>query len=194
LEKLGLIKATYPKNKKYEVIVILEGTPWDTLERFSFLKELLIFQRLNMTKIIYIKGRRSLYLSEKQWLEEKRYGKLSHQHEAAQLIWQKSIAPSLNNHSLEIMTIDPPKGRRANTKDTVKEFFKAYCPHTVLFITNGPYGPFQGEIVKAVVVSEKIKVNHETIQSATRESISTTSILDTIARRIYAMLQHNSAF
>jgi hypothetical protein len=186
-KNLGLINSTYPLSSHFETVVIFGGTPWDTKERFTFLKNLIQTGRIKFSKVIYINGHRALKDIEKEWLLEQGYDDQAYQHEAAEVIWNELFTSPMKQTTLEIMTIPAPEGRRANTEDTVKEYFKSDNSSSTLFITNGPYGPFQGEIVKGVVGLLKVSKAYEVIQSETRDTMSLSSLLDTIARRVYAI-------
>ncbi|WP_010300368.1 hypothetical protein [Candidatus Odyssella thessalonicensis] len=87
------------------------------------------------------------------------------------------------------MTISALPTRRANTLDTVQAYFKTYDFESTLFITNGPYGPFQEEIVKRVSSFRTCEV----IQSPIRDTAAMSSLLDTIARRGYVMLENKAS-
>lgn len=187
--EIGLIQGTYPAKQDYSAIVIFGGTPWDTKERFSYLKKLIQAHKITPSRFIYINGHRSLKEIEKHWLLEHHYQEKNYQHEAAAEIWKKSFSHKLTSKDLEIMTIPALPTRRANTLDTVQAYFKTYDFESTLFITNGPYGPFQEEIVKGVKPSRISEV----IQSPTRDTAAMTSLLDTIARRVYVMLENKTS-
>jgi hypothetical protein len=187
---LGLINEVLPQNSIYKSIVIFGGTPWDTQERFGFLQDLIERKLLNIeqSRIVYINGLRKLMQSEVDFLKSNNFAKVEFQHEAAILLWNKTLLPTLKKE-LELLTIEPPKpGQRANTEDTVSSFFAKFKGDKHLFITNGPYGPYQFETVKSVAQKVKTSDPFEVISSQTNPKISTISFLDTIARRLFTYI------
>ena len=133
---------------------------------------------------MYINGKRELKLSELTWLIDSGFEGITYQHEAAKALWNRS-----NKGPLAILTVEPPLGRRANTNDTLHAFLtyaKENDIYSVLFITNGPYGPYQFDTASVVIGSG---LPFKGSSSAPNDDISTVSLTDTLARRFYTILQ-----
>ncbi len=187
---LGLIDKVLPQSSNYRNIVIFGGTPWNTQERFDFLQDLIRRKLLHIeqSRVIYINGLRKLLQSEVDFFEKNNAMNVEFQHEVAALLWNKTLLPTIKKE-LEILTIEPPKpDQRANTEDTVSAFFRKYRGGKHLFISNGPYGPYQFETVKNVSQEIKNSDAFEVINSQANPKISTISLLDTIARRLFTFL------
>lgn len=183
---LGLIDETHPKEKKFDFIIVFGGTPWDSFERFSKVSSLLE-NEVEAGLIIYLNGERELQQLEKDWLKDKECGEIQYQHEGALAIWEKYF--SYLGRLIVPFTIKPPEGRRANTADTLKEFFKKYEKGTGLFVTNGPYGPYQYETARLIANNCSTSFYFEVVSSECSHEISTSSHLDTIARRVFSIIE-----
>lgn len=138
--------------------------------------------------VTYINGRRKIASSEVA--EAKAMGvDCEYQHQCAELIWKAYYAGL--PVKLEVMTIDPPEGRRANTDDTLMAFY-ARIPEDqaakVLGYSNQPYGPYQGDTANAV--KERMKrfdLEVEVVAKASDKPVATITYLDSIARRVYTV-------
>lgn len=184
-EALGLVHETLPTAQKFDQLVVFGGTPWDTRERFSYVKELRN-RGIATDAILYLNGDRKLQESERKWLIDQGYGEIEKQHEAAKAIWVKDFADQ-EDISLDLLTIAPPEGRRANTEDTLTAFFSSHQRGTVLFVTNGPYGPYQDATTRVVAAKQLTTPMFEVVSSMCAPRISTASLLDTIARLVYTI-------
>lgn len=176
---LGLIDAIMPNGKDFGLVVIFGGSPWDTLERFEWARSLGTSDR----RFIYINGERELQTCEIEWLASKGLTGITYQHEAAKALWN-SLNANQEVQPLSFITVPKPEGRRANTEDTLEQFL-SYARHEtgkILFITNGPYGPYQLTTAAKVIGNRLI---FEGSCSATPDTMSTVSLLDTIARWFY---------
>ncbi len=183
---LGLIDAIRPGKQEFDVIVIFGGTPWDTAERFFWTNHL-IADGIKTKGFMYINGKRILKSSELEWLKCRGFEGVTYQHESAQTLWDSS---DLKKFPITILTVDPPAERRANTEDTLKAFLTYAKDHGIrnaLFITNGPYGPYQFETALHIIKGE---LQFEGSSSTTKSDISTISLTDTIARRFYTIVQN----
>jgi len=197
-EKLGLIERVWPSQKHYDYVIVFGGSPWDTQARFKYLQKLVGAQKISLEKstVFYINGKRTLHPSERRYLLKNGYPDCQYQNEAVERIWDQAWKPKLKK-DLVFLTIIPPKHPiRANTADTVRAFLKDIyfkenktTDKTILFITNGPYGPYQHETVRAVAAEFSAPIAFETVSSHTRKMMSTASFLDTIARRVYTYLE-----
>jgi hypothetical protein len=213
---LGLIEAIKPIGLLFDSIIVFGGTPWDTRERMNLVKDLWDKEGVRANKIVYVNGRRSLRVEEKKvedvfnvsqkdfknridWIAPKEIPEF--QHESAAIVWDQLVEPSDLKDRFEVLTIepitDPVTGeiRRANTEDTVSAFFNKYPDSkTSLFVSNNPYGPYQGEIVKTVLRQmknkQKMKVARkvETVASGMLRDCTTVVFTDTLARRFYTQV------
>lgn len=190
-KSLRLIDEIMPNQQEFDVIVIFGGSPWDTEERFRWVNVLVAERGIKTKAFIYINGKRQLKSSELDWLKAKKLENITYQHEAAKALWGSF---DLKKNPLTILTVAPPPGRRANTNDTLHAFLK-YAKendiHTVLFITNGPYGPYQFDTASMVI---KGNLQFEGSSSPSNDNISTVSLTDTLARRFYTIVQNHSEF
>lgn len=186
--ELGLIDDVEPSRKNYDIIVVFGGTPENTQRRYE--KTIAVLKQIKRPKrIVYINGNRKLHPSEIRWLRNNGLREVTHQHLAAELIWKKRFRDK-TDVAFEVMTISPPcPGARANTADTLGAYFKKFPGATTLFITDGPYGPYQGETV--IHIAKKLGEARylETVSSAAPADISTRALMDTVARRVYTHLQ-----
>lgn len=184
---LGLIDEIIPKQREFDVIVIFGGSPWDTEERFRWVNALVTEKGIKTRAFIYINGERLLKPSERAWLKGKKLENITYQHESAKALWD---CFDLKKNSLTILTVAPPPGRRANTNDTLLAFLKYAKENSirkVLFITNGPYGPYQFDTASMVM---KGALQFEGSSSPSNNNISTVSLTDTLARRFYTIVQN----
>ncbi len=190
-KSLRLIDEIMPEQREFDVIIIFGGTPWDTEERFRWANTLVTERGIKTKAFIYINGKRLLKSSELDWLKGKKFENITYQHEAAKALWDCSDL--LKKDPLTIITVAPLPGRRANTNDTLLAFLK-YAQengiYKVLFITNGPYGPYQFETASMVI---KGALQFEGSSSPSNDNVSTVSLTDTLARRFYTIVQNYSA-
>jgi len=188
---LGMVKDINPSRKKYDHVFVFGGTPNHTKDRFEFLAQNVKSKQIDVpvsATVTYINGRRKIASSEVE--EAKAMGvDCEYQHQCAELIW-KAYYSGLPV-KLEVMTIDPPEGRRANTDDTLMAFY-ARIPvdqaAKVLGYSNQPYGPYQGDTANAV--KERMKrfdLEVEVVAKASDKPVATLTYLDSIARRVYTV-------
>lgn len=186
---LAMVKDISPSLKKYDNVFVFGGTPNHTKERFEFLSQNITSKKIEVpanATVTYINGRRKLADSE---VEEAKIMGLNceYQHQCAELIWQAYYAGL--PVKLEVMTIDPPEGRRANTDDTLMAFYAripADQEAKILGYSNQPYGPYQGDTANAV--KERMKrydLKIEVVAKASDKPVATITNLDSIARRVY---------
>ncbi len=188
---LGLLSEKPPAAKTYNQIVVFGGTPWDTKERFTYLQEILV-SGITTQSILYINGERLLHESEQAWMMDQGYGKVLKQHEAAEVIWKKDFSDKVCTQ-FSVRTITPPKaGVRANTEDTVVDYMQNSHAKSVLFITNGPYGPYQNATVQTVFAKHKATIQADIASSRCRDTISTATLLDTLARWFYTTIHYQT--
>lgn len=186
---LGMVKSINPSRNKYDHVFVFGGTPNHTKERFEFLAQNITSKKIDVpvnATVTYINGRRKIASSEVE--EAKAMGvDCEYQHQCAELIWKVYYAGL--PVKLEVMTIDPPEGRRANTDDTLMAFYgriPADQAANVLGYSNQPYGPYQGDTANAV--KERMKrfdLKVEVVAGASDKDVATITYLDSIARRVY---------
>lgn len=190
-DDLGMIRSINPSRTKYDHIFVFGGTPSHTNERFKALQQHINSKKININanlKVTYINGRRKIASSEVE--EAKNLGvTCEYQHQCAELIW----AAHYNGLpiKMEIMTIDPPNGRRVNTEDTLKAYY-ARIPSgkdlKILGYSNQPYVPYQADTAMAVAVKENRKnLEIEVVGDSSPTPVATITYLDSIARRVFTI-------
>jgi hypothetical protein len=189
---LGMVKDIKPSKKQYDNVFVFGGTPSHTKERFEFLAQNIKSKRIDVpanATVTYINGHRKIASSEVA--EAKAMGvDCEYQHQCAELIWKAYYAGL--PVKLEVMTIQPPEGRRANTDDTLMAFY-ARIPAdkhaNVLGYSNQPYGPYQGDTADAVKQRMKrYDLQVEVVAKASDDPVPTITYLDSIARRVYTAM------
>lgn len=186
---IGMVKDIYPAHRKYDYIFVFGGTPEHTKERFEFLAQNIANKKIYIpdnATVTYINSLRKIDKSE--IAEAKAMGvDCEYQHQCAQLIWDAYYAGL--PVKLELLTIEPPSDRRANTEDTLMAFYGRIPAHEkarLLGYSNQPYGPYQGDTAKAM--RQKMQRFDLEIDVAAKESsnkVATITYLDSIARRVY---------
>jgi len=182
IHKLGLINEKLPKHINYDCVVIFGGTPWDTLERFMFIKK----TNVSSNNYVYINGLRKLNNMEIDYIKQNYNETIIYQHEFADFLWNK-----LFNDDLNILTIEPYSSKRINTFDTIKVFFDGwnnYCSY--LFVSNNPYGLYQKETLMKYVNKNVRNKIIDICYSSINRNIPTLVYLDTIARRFYTKISN----
>lgn len=186
---IGMVKDIYPAHRNYDYVFVFGGTPSHTKERFEFLAQNIATKKIYVpdnATVTYINGLRKIDKAE--IAEAKAMGiDCEYQHQCAELIWNTyySGLPV----KLELLTIDPPQGRRANTEDTLMAFYGRIPAHEkarLLGYSNQPYGPYQGDTANEV--KQKMQRFDLEIDVAAKEStnkVATITYLDSIARRVY---------
>lgn len=212
-DNLGLINAVTPSKSQYQAIVIFGGGPWNSRERMNYVQKLWE-DGVRAEHIVYIGGHRKL--SEKETLahvlnEVKPYipnrsGWVApqkvelYENQAAKVVWDQIIVDDTLRSKLKILTTHPKHDavtgnfiRRANTEDTIIDFFKKYPKiKDVLFVSSAPYGPYQNETV--IKVLKEMKLHHvtaETVSDDLHMDATTLAFLDTLARRLYTIYQYS---
>ncbi len=201
---LGLVDAVLPSRKQFDVIAIFGGTPVDTRERMYHVVKLWQ-EGVRADHIIYINGRRKLHPleltqhgldtenkdtpSQPDWVTPKDIPLF--QHEMAAVIWEQLVPKNSELFAkFQILTIDPPVGKsRATTEDTISALIDRNTSMTsCLFVSNAPYGPYQGETVNNVLDEKGAKdLVTETTSSKLTRDLTTAPFLDTLARRAYTL-------
>ncbi len=186
-KNLGMVDDIEPSRKEYDLLFVFGGSLLHTYRRFSYLDWLVRQNKIIIpqTPIYYINGRRSLALVEQE--EASSLGvRCLVQDECARLIWEKYFQVL---GSLHVMTIDPPSGRRANTEDTLRAFYKTKNLNffarkslssnlekiKILGFSNQPYVPYQSDLSQTLAFTEKVKVIVEVVGPAAREEMIPTS-------------------
>lgn len=190
---LGLIDETHAMEQEFDIGTVFGGTPWDTYERYSKLCKEINDKNRQIDSIVYMNGDRNLDPSEIDWMAANGYGFVTKQHEAAKIIWDKTFKTKVGPEiTFSLNTAPHPGDRRANSEDTLIYFFSGITKDEgepkikkILFVTNGPYGPYQYATAKSVAQKYFPSISFEVVSSQCRTSMSTISLLDTIARRFY---------
>ena len=113
-------------------------------------------------------------------------GYIDKQHEAAQEIWDRDFKDSAGMQTLfSLYTVPRQTETRANTEDTIMAFFATHLEGTVLFVTTASYGPYQDATTRAVARKFPLTMSLEIVSSECADTMSTLSLLDTIARWLY---------
>lgn len=188
---LGMVKDISPSSNKYDHVFVFGGTPNHTKERFEFLAQNITSKRIDVpvnATVTYINGHRKIASSEVE--EAKAMGvDCEYQHQCAELIWKAYYAGL--PVKLEVITIEPPEGRRANTDDTLMAFYAripADQAAKILGYSNQPYVPYQGDTASAV--KERMKrydLEVEVVGKSSDKPVATITYLDSIARRVYTV-------
>ena len=188
-DALGMIRDIQPSCTEYDYIFVFGGTPKYTYERFKFLQKNIKDKKLDISsnaKVVYINGYRKI--SDAEIEEAKTLGvKCTYQHQCAEGFWKAhySDVPI----KLEVITIQPPTGRRANTEDTLKVFYARLPvrPSTkILGYSNQPYVPYQGDTATAVSIKENRQdIDVEVVGGRSSTPVPTITYLDSIARRVF---------
>lgn len=146
-DDMSMVQDINPPHKKYNHVFVFGRTPSYNNERFKFLQQNIKNKRVDVSpdvKVAYINGHKKISSSEV--IEAKNLSvDCEYQHQCAKLIW----AAHYSNLSIkfDVMTMDPPAGRRANTDDTLKAFY-AQIPLEgskkikILGYSNQPYVPY----------------------------------------------------
>ncbi|AYV85277.1 MAG: hypothetical protein Satyrvirus9_3 [Satyrvirus sp.] len=212
-EKLGLTEEYFPISKYYDYMVIFSGTPWDLIERIQYVNYLWR-SGIRATVLIHLGGLRKLHANELAFLNYNKSFPI-YEHEMAKIIWNQTI----DDTNLRTMLIDlivgpraedcirnpqsrtappgpPDSSRRANTEDTLISFFGTYNNgSSYLFVSNAPYGPYQAETVKKVAKELYIGTKKiEVVSSRIYRDIPTIIYLDTLARRLFTIVQTKNLY
>jgi len=208
-EKFGLTSAIAPKKERYQAIVIFGGGPANSRERMNYVQKMWE-AGVRADHIFCICGHREL--SEKETLahvlnEVKPYipnrsgwqapsKVIMYEDHMAKVVWDQIIVDDQLRSKLIVLTTqakyDPVTGkfiRRANTEDTLIDFFKSYPQlKDVLFVSSAPYGPYQHETVLKVLKDMKnTTTTVETVSDDLHIDMTTLAFLDTLARRLYTI-------
>lgn len=204
-EALGLTRAVYPARSAYDSAAIHGGTPWDTWERMTHLVAAMR-SGLSLQKVFYINGERLLMTSEfddneyafPPFLSEGRAsialptGRPLRQNEMAQFFWQTLMQDLSSKMALSFVTLNAAAGhtatspKRFNTVDTVRAMFdEDSSDHSLLFVSNAPYGPYQDASVRFVLKERGLQKIADSTSPSLMRDVTTLPFLDTIARLLY---------
>jgi hypothetical protein len=203
-KNLGLVTEIMPHqlNGSY-VLAVFGGSPIDTLERFKGAVHLIDNLKANISEIYYINGLRKLDNKEKDNFQALfSLAAPVYQHEAAIIIWEKILKRPEKLISTPLKPEDfvgkdnkhytPEKSaKRINTEHTVKHLLSQKMNQGIIFVSNSPYGPYQAAIVEKIATELGLplsSIKNLITMAPEGEERSTIVYNDTLARRIYTML------
>jgi hypothetical protein len=216
-EKLGDVKAVYPKHKEFDYILIHGSTIPNMRERIMTLASAINDKRVIITpntQIVFLDGERPLFAFETKEVienpapyrrntnfEPKLHELPRDEREASQYVWEQLELPQALRvkKPLFVHASKKPEASRAETEDTVKTWAQVYKPQKglALVISNNPYVYYQVLVTETFTKKAGVPdLTFEALGSAMSqdqsEEVRFGLLLDNFSRILYYLNNSNT--